>query len=76
MGYKKVLVDVEIISNNKPMGYVEDDVQLPVLMTNSLMSNSIPRYSRGRCSNTDDQNLWKRVKYLKQCNENMEKMAG
>lgn len=28
---EEVLVDVEVTLNNRPLGYVEDDVQLPLL---------------------------------------------
>ena len=32
-----LLLDVEAALNNRPLSYVEDDPQLPVLTTNSLM---------------------------------------
>jgi hypothetical protein len=39
------LLDVEVALNNRPLSYVEDDLQLPVLTPNSLMfhrPNQIP----------------------------------
>ena len=34
---EEVVLDVEVAVNNRPLGYVEDDVQLPVLTPNSLL---------------------------------------
>lgn len=42
---EEVLLDVEVALNYRPLGYVEDDVQLPVLTPNSMLylnSNTIP----------------------------------
>ena len=42
---KEVLLDVEVALNNRPLSYVEEDVQLPVLTPNSMLytqPNSIP----------------------------------
>ena len=41
----EVVLDVEIALNNRPLCYVEDDIQLPVLTPNSLLflrSNQLP----------------------------------
>ena len=35
---QKVILDVEITLNNRPLGYMEDHVELPVLTPNSLLS--------------------------------------
>ena len=32
-----VILDVEVTVNNRPLSYVEDDVQLPILTLNSLL---------------------------------------
>ena len=34
---EEVILDVEIALNNRPLTYVEDDVQLPVLTLNAMM---------------------------------------
>ncbi|CAB4037018.1 Gag-Pol poly, partial [Paramuricea clavata] len=42
---EEVLLDVEVVLNNRPLQYVEDDVQRPILTPNSLLfvgSNAIP----------------------------------
>ena len=31
-----VLLDIEVTLNNRPLGYQEDDIELPTLMPNSL----------------------------------------
>ena len=34
--FEEVLLDIELILNNRPLTYVEDDVQLPALKPNTL----------------------------------------
>ena len=34
---QEIILDVEITLNNRPLGYMEDDVELPVLTPNSLL---------------------------------------
>ena len=34
---EEVLLDVEITLNNRPLGYVKDDIKLPVLILNSML---------------------------------------
>ena len=37
----EVLLDVEIVLNNRPLSYAEDDIQLPTLKPNALLFKSI-----------------------------------
>ena len=37
---KEVLLDVEVILNNRPLGYIENDIQLPILTPNMLIHRS------------------------------------
>ena len=42
---QEVLLDVEITLNNRPLSYVEDDVQMPLLTLNAMLflkSNLLP----------------------------------
>jgi hypothetical protein len=42
---QEVLLDVEVALNNRPLGYIEDDIQMPTLTPNSMLfvnSNNIP----------------------------------
>ena len=64
-----VLLDIEIILNNRPLSYIEDDLQHPILTPNSLMfvsSNVLPEMQSHRVENGD---LRKRAKFLKRCKD-------
>lgn len=66
---EEVLVDVEVTLNNRPLSYVEDDVQLPLLTPNTMMfpqSNIVPEREP---HTIDDQDLRKRAKHLRRCKE-------
>ena len=68
---QEVLLDVEITLNNRPLSYVEDDIQLPLLTPNMMMlgtSNALLQPDVGRIENKD---LRKRAKYLQKCRENL-----
>ena len=67
--FEDVLLDVEIALNNRPLGYLEDNIQLPVLTPNSLLftnSNILPELSTDRI---EDGDLKKRAKPLMKCKE-------
>jgi uncharacterized protein YwbE len=64
-----VLLDVEVSLNNRPLDYVEDDVQRPILTPNSLLlgqPNIIPQLEPYNVENVD---LRKRAKYLQTCKD-------
>ena len=67
-----VLLDIEITLNNRPLSYIEDDLQNPILTPNSLMfimfvsSNVLPEMESHR---VDDRDLRKRAKFLKRCKD-------
>ena len=66
---EEVLLDVEIAVNNRPLSYVEDDVQLPVLTPNLIMygqSNLLPEADVDSIEETD---LRKRARYLRRCKD-------
>ena len=68
---QEVLLDVEINLNNRPLSYVEDDVQLPLLTPNSLLfvnSNVLPELQPHHVETAD---LRKRAKHLLKCKEAM-----
>ena len=67
----EVILDVEVQINRRPLSYVEDDIQLPVLTPSSFLfqrSNLIPDQEPWR---EDDKNLRKRAKYLKSCKDSL-----
>ena len=60
----EVLLDVEIVLNNRPLSYAEDDVQLPTLTPNTLLfikSNILPELQSYHLKEKD---LRKRAKFL------------
>ena len=62
---EEVLLDVEVTLNNRPLCYVEDDVQLPVLAPSAMMfgqPKSIPEDLH-----EEDSDLRKRARYLHRC---------
>ena len=64
-----VILDIEVALNNRPLSYVEDDPQLPVLTPNSLLfgqPNLLPELEYHHLEIPD---LRKRAKYLKRCKD-------
>lgn len=64
---EEVLLDIETVLNNRPLSYVEDDIQMPILTPHALMvgrPNTIPESADLTDDNTD---LRKRAKYLQKC---------
>ena len=65
----EVVLDVEIALNIRPLCYVEDDIQLPVLTPNSLLflrSNQLPELEPHHLREFD---LRRRAKYLRRCKQ-------
>ena len=66
---EEVLLDVEVTLNNRPLSYVEDDLQLPVLTPNSLLfanSNILPELEP---HHIEEHDLRRRAKHLLKCKE-------
>ena len=62
-----VLLDVEVALNNRPLSYVEEDVQLPVLAPNMLQfgrPNLLPEDH-----NQENPDLRKQARYLAKCKD-------
>ena len=60
----EVLLDVEIVLNNHPFSYAEDDIQVPMLMPKALLfikSNILPELQLYHLKEKD---LKKRAKFL------------
>ena len=65
----EVVLDVEIALNNRPLCYVEDDIQLPVLTPNSLLflrSNQLPELKPHYLREFDPR---RRAKCLRRCKQ-------
>ena len=66
---QEVVLETEITLNNRPLGYVEGDVELPVLTPNALLfgqPNVLPEMDP---KEIEDADLRKRAKYLLKCKE-------
>jgi len=64
-----VVLDVEVALNNRPLSYVEEDVQLPLLTPNMLQfgrANLLPDPEARHQENPD---LRKRARYLARCKD-------
>ena len=69
---EEVLLDVETTVNNRPLSYVEDDVEMPILTPNAMQFGQptqipIPE----EVSGIEDSDLRKRAKYLRKCKDVM-----
>lgn len=67
----EVVLDVEIAINGRPLTYLEEDVEMPVLTPSSMLhlrSNQLPELSAHHLQERD---LRKRAKYLLRCKEAM-----
>ena len=66
-----IVLDVEIAINGRPLSYLEDDVEMPVLTPSSMLHlqpTQLPGLSPHHLQETD---LRKRAKYLLRCKEAM-----
>ena len=66
---ESLLLDVEITLNNRPLNYVEDDVQMPILTPNSLTFGGNHSMPDDDPENIDEIDLRKRAKYLAKCKD-------
>ena len=68
---EEVMLDVEITLNNRPLTYLEDDVQLPTLTPHAMMfgqPNQLPEEDPDAIESKD---LRKRARYLRRCKDVM-----
>ena len=66
---KEVFLDVEVALNNRPLSYVEEDVQMPTLTPNSMIfvgSNELPELEAHHHREKD---LRKRARFLSKCKD-------
>ncbi len=68
---QEVLLDVQIVVNNRPLSYCEDDIQLPVLTPNTLIFGKANYVPEEQPSEIKDKDLRKRAKFLLRCKESL-----
>ena len=66
---EEVMLDVEVAINNRPLSYVEDDVQLPLLTPNVMLYDQPNLIPEPEADAVDDADLRKRAKYLRRCKD-------
>ncbi|XP_068692915.1 uncharacterized protein [Montipora foliosa] len=68
---KEVILDVEVALNGRPLSYVEEDLQLPILTPNSLMCIRPNVLPERQPHHEENQQLRKREKHLRKCKDAM-----
>ena len=63
--FEDVLLDIEITLNNRPLTYIEDDVEMPLLTPNTLIHGVSTTSLEDQVDDIEDVDLRKRAKYLK-----------
>lgn len=66
---KEVILDVEVAVNNRPLSYMDDDVQLQILTSHSLLFGQPNALLELEPHRIEDGELRKRAKYLRRCKE-------
>ena len=64
----EIALDNEINLNNRPLTYVGNDIELPILTSNSLIYCQSTRVPKNKFDD-DDINLFKRQRYIKRCKQ-------
>ena len=64
---EEVILDVKITLTNRPLGYVEDDVQMPLLTLGAMLYGHPNQLPEEQAEAIEDVSLRKRAKYLKRC---------
>ena len=68
---EEVVLDVEVALNNRPLSYLEEDIQLPVLTPNSMLHINSSHLPELQPYHLPEKNLRKRAKFLLKCKEVM-----
>eukprot|EP00795_Rhopilema_esculentum_P004342 gene4342-20557_t len=68
---KEIMLDVEIALNNRPLCYVEDDIQLPELTPNIMLLGHHNSLINEEARDLQNKDLRKRAKYLEKCKQNL-----
>ena len=67
----EVILDVEVAPNNRPLSYIEDDVELPVLTPNSMMNINPSVLPELKPHHIENRDLRKRAKFIIKCKESV-----
>ena len=64
---EEVLMDIEITMNNRPLFYVEDDIQMAISIPNKMIHGIAISELEEDVSSTEDKDLRKRARYIQKC---------
>ena len=66
---EEVLLDIKIILNNRPLTYIEEEMDYPILTPNSLILGRDVNFPDAAPSESESEIIKKRHKYIKRCKE-------
>ena len=66
---QEVILDVEICLNNRPLAYVEDDHELPVLTPNAMITGQPTILAVDDEESTEEEEMRKRAKHILKCKQ-------
>ena len=66
---EELVLDVEVALNNRPLSYLEDDVQLPVLTPISMLNVNSNIMPEQEAHHIPEKDLRRRARYLRSCKE-------
>ena len=67
-GFEEIVVDIEVTLNNRPLMYVEEDIQMPVLTPNTLLYGQ-PLLVPEEDLDEDFPEMKRRQRYLNKCKD-------
>ena len=63
---EEILLDIEITLNNRSLCCLEDDIQFPIVTSNTLVYGE-NMYNLGDYIESVKGDLWKRAKFIRKC---------
>ena len=66
---ENVLLDIEIILNNRPLTYIVEEIDYPTLTSNSLILGRDVSFTDAVLHESESETIKKRHKYVKRCKE-------
>ena len=64
---EEVLLDIEKLLNNKPLNYIEEEINYPILTPNSLILGRDVNLPDAAPNESESETMKKRHKYIKRC---------
>ena len=68
---EEVLLDIKIIINNRPLTYIEEEIDHPILTPNNLILGRDVNFPDAAPHESESETIKKRHKYIKRCKEGL-----